>query len=164
MKTILVAAGIVLLLTTAGQAATLKFPSEAPIAAITIPDDWDPTETETGIEATSPDTAIYFAIDVADEKTSDKVIEDAVTFLEENGVTIDDATQKQSEEIINGMEMSNFDWSGTDSDGDVSIGLSVLSPSAGKLLVITYWGSKSTQAAHAQALLSIISSLQAVKE
>lgn len=162
MKTLYGAAIILLLLSTSGHGETLAFPSEAPIAAITIPDDWEPTETETGIEATSADSAIYLAIDVADETTSDKVIDDAVAFLEENGVKIDDFTQKHSAETINGMEMSNFDWSGTDSDGAVSIGLSVLSPAPGKLLVITYWGSKGKQEQHAPELLSIISSLKAV--
>jgi hypothetical protein len=160
MKTLLAAALMALSFSTTSHAETMNFPSDAPIATIDIPDSWKPTETESGIEATSDDQAIYFSIDVADAKTSDKVIEDAIAFLEKNGVKIDGSTQKQSDEKINGMDMSNFDWNGTDNDGDVNVGLSVLSPKPGKLLVITYWGSKGTQEKHGPELASIITSLK----
>jgi hypothetical protein len=160
LKKLILAAALAALLPAVSHAATLEFPSDAPIASITIPDSWGPKETETGIDATSDDSAIYLSIDVADAKTSDKVIDDAVAFLEKNGVKIDGSTQKQSDEKVNGMDMTNFDWNGTDDDGAVNVGLSVLSPSADKLLVITYWGSKGTQEKHGPELQSIIDSLK----
>lgn len=160
MKTIFAAAFVALSLSGAAQAATLEFPSDEPIASITIPDSWGPSETESGIEATSDDGAIYLSIDVAESDTTDKVIDDVFAFLEDNGVKIDPTTQKQSEDKFNGMEMTNFDWSGTDKDGDVSIGVSLVSPKRGKLLVITYWGTKGEQEKHSKVLLDIISSLK----
>ena len=144
MKFLLAGAVIAALLPGIAQAKTLQFPGDAPIAEIAIPDSWNPEETDTGIQATSEDSAIYLSIDVADEKTTDKVIDDAIAFLEKNGVKIDGSTQKKSDEQINGMDMTNFDWTGKDDDGDVNVGLSLLSPKAGKLLVITYWGSQGT--------------------
>jgi hypothetical protein len=161
-KIIFAAATAMLLLPSASFAETLKFPSDAPLAQITIPDAWGPEETETGIQATSDDSAIYLSIDVADEKTTDKVIDDAIEFLGTNGVTIDASTQKQSEDTFNGMKMSNFDWSGKDKDGPASIGLSLVSPKAGKLLVITYWGTKGEQEKHGKDLMAIINSLKPV--
>ena len=88
---------------------------------------------------------------------------DAIAFLQKNGVKIDGSTQKKSDEQINGMDMTNFDWTGKDDDGDVNVGLSLLSPKAGKLLVITYWGSQGTQEAHGAELQGIISSLKAAE-
>jgi hypothetical protein len=164
MKTLLAAALLAISFSTVSHATTLNFPSDEPIATIAIPDSWKPKETETGIDATSDDDAIYISVDIADAKTSDKVIDDAVAFLEKNGVKIDGSTQKQSDEKLNGMDMSNFDWTGTDNDGDVNIGLSIVSPKEGKLLVITYWGSKGTQEKHAAELTSIITSLKPVAE
>ncbi len=160
MRRMLLATVIAAMLPAVTYAATLKFPSDAPIASITIPDSWGPEETESGIDATSDDSAIYLAIDVADEKTTDKVVDDAIAFLAKNGVKISDTTKKQSEEDINGMSMTNFDWEGTDNDGGVNIGLSLVSPRPGKLLVITYWGSKGTQEKHGPELQAIISSLK----
>lgn len=162
MKKMLAAAALAtMLIPCASFAETLKFPSEKPIAQITIPDSWGPEETETGIQATSDDSAIYLSIDIADEKTSDKVISDAIDFLQQNGVSIDEKSQKESDDTVNGMKMSNLDWSGKDKDGPVNIGLSFLSPKPGKLLVVTYWGTKGEQEKHGPELLAIIQSLKA---
>ena len=163
MKRFLSAAIFAAMLPTLAQAGTLAFPSEAPVAEITIPDSWKPTETDSGIEANSPDTAIYLSVDVADAKSSDKVISDAVDFLSDNGVTIDTTTEKTSEDTLNGMAMQNLDWDGTDADGPVNIGLSVASPDGETMLVITYWGTKGQQEKHAKALTAIIASLKPVK-
>ncbi|RWX75754.1 histidine kinase [Neorhizobium lilium] len=164
MKNIFAAAALATMLApTLSFAETLKFPSDAPIAQITIPDAWGPEETETGIQATSDDSAIYLSIDVADAKTSDKVVSDAVDFLQKNGITIDEKTQKESEDSVNGMQMSNLDWDGKDKDGPVSIGLSFVQPRADKLLVITYWGTKGEQEKHAKELMALINSLKPVK-
>src|SRR4051812_4981741 len=158
-KTLFAAAVMLALIPASSFAGTLKFPSDGPIAQITIPDSWGPEETESGIQATSDDSAIYLSVDIANEKTSDKVIDDAIEFLQSNGVKIDEKTQKQSEDTINGMKMTNLDWSGTDKDGPASIGLSFVSPKSGKLLVITYWGTKGEQEKHGKELMAIINSL-----
>jgi hypothetical protein len=164
MKKILAAAALVTLLSPSlSLAETLKFPSEAPIAQITIPDSWGPEETESGIQATSDDSAIYLSIDIADAKTSDKVVSDAIDFLQQNGVTIDEKTQKESDDTINGMKMSNLDWDGKDKDGPVSVGLSFVQPRPDKLLVITYWGTKGEQEKHGKELMALISSLKPIK-
>jgi hypothetical protein len=162
MKTLLAAIALAAIFAPASSfAETLKFPSEAPIAEITIPDSWSPEETDSGIQATSDDEAIYLAIDIANEKTSDKVIDDAFQFLKDNGVNVNGSTQKRSEDTVNGLAMLNFDWNGTDKDGPVNIGLSMVPVRADRMLVITYWGEKGKQETHADELLAIINSLKA---
>ena len=164
MKNALFAALLLALVPAASEAATLNFPSDDPAAAITIPDDWKPEETETGIQAESPDQAIYISIDVADAESTEKVVNDAIDFLKEKGVTIDPATQKESEDKFNGMVMKNLDWSGKDADGDASIGLSFVQPNPEQLLVITYWGTKGEQEKHGEELMAIINSLKPAAE
>ncbi|CAN7406309.1 histidine kinase [Rhizobium sp. LjRoot30] len=159
-KTIFAAALAAMLLPSVSFAATLHFPSDDPVAEITIPDAWNPKETDSGIDATSDDNSIYLSIDVASAGTSDKVIDDVFKFLADNGVTVDPATQKQSEDEINGMTMTSFDWSGTDKDGDVSISVALVAPKPDKLLVITYWGTKGEQEKNAAALVALITSLK----
>jgi len=140
------------------------FPSEAPVASVTIPDSWKPKETESGIDANSPDAAIYFALDVATGDNVEKVIGDAVDFLDKNGVKIDASTRKDDDSNeINGMKLSILNWQGTDADGAVNINLGVLSPAPNKILVLTYWGSKEDQAKHEKEVLGIIGSIQPAK-
>jgi hypothetical protein len=143
------------------HAETLIFPSDAPIASVTIPDAWGPKETISGIEAKSPDSAIYFSIDVATDKDMDKVIDEAVKFLTDNGVTIDATTQKDSGDVeINGMNFGSIEFDGTDADGPVEVSLGFASPAEGKMLVVTYWGTKATQDAHSADLGEILKSLK----
>ncbi|MGE6742019.1 histidine kinase [Allorhizobium pseudoryzae] len=166
MKKFIAAAALAAMLFPAASFAamkTLAFPSDAPVASIAFPESWGPEETDTGIQATSDDGAIYISIDVADGEGTDKAIDEVIAFLEKNGVSVDPATQKQSEDTINGMKMANFDWSGKDKDGPVSIGLSLVSPKPNKLLLITYWGTKGEQEKHAQTLGEIINSLKPAK-
>ncbi len=159
-KTLMIAAAFAVMPFIA-HAETLVFPSDAPIASVTIPDAWSPKETVSGIEAKSPDSAIYFSIDVATDKDMDKVIDEAVKFLTDNGVTIDAATQKDSGDVeINGMNFGSIEFDGTDADGPVEVSIGFASPAEGKMLVVTYWGTKATQDAHSTDLGEILKSLK----
>ncbi|NLR97863.1 histidine kinase [Rhizobium sp. P38BS-XIX] len=164
MKKMLLIAAAFAALPLLANAKTLAFPSEAPIASVSIPDNWKPQETESGIDANSPDAAIYFALDVATGDNVDKVISDAVDFLDKNGVKIDPSSRKDDDSNeINGMKLSVLNWQGTDSDGPVNINLGLLSPAPNKLLVLTYWGSKEDQAKHEKEVLDIIGSIKPAK-
>jgi hypothetical protein len=163
-KTFLLAAAFSAILPALAFADTIKFPSEEPIASITIPHSWGPKETETGVDATSDDSAVYFSIDIADSKTTDKVIGDAIDFLTKNGVNIDQSTQKdEGDHVVNGMKMGTLGWSGTDSDGPVDVQLGFLQPNEDKMLVVTYWGSKENDSKHDKEIGAMIQSLVPVK-
>ena len=88
MKTTLIAALFALVLPVAAFAGEIRLPAAAPVASVTIPDSWNPTEIDHGVEAVSPDDAVYLSIEVADEQTTDKIIDDIFAFLEENGVKV----------------------------------------------------------------------------
>ncbi|MBB4065049.1 histidine kinase [Gellertiella hungarica] len=160
MKKAIIAALLLALAPAASYAGTLNFPSDAPAATITIPDDWKPEETDSGIQAESPDGAIYMSIDVAGAENVEKVIQDAITFLKDRGVTVDPASQKETDNELNGMPVKNFDWNGKDENGDVSIALSLVQPSEDKLLVLTYWGTQGDQDKHNDAIVAMLASLK----
>ncbi|MDP9813928.1 hypothetical protein J2W42_006805 [Rhizobium tibeticum] len=93
----------------AAHGATLNFPIDGPIASITIPDSWQPEETETGVQGTSSNSAVYLSVDVAVSNSIEKVTSDAVDFLSRNGVIIDPKTQKDPPvEKVNGLQMTTL--------------------------------------------------------
>lgn len=164
MKKILLVSTFVLMLPLQAHAATLLFPSEAPIASITIPDAWEPKETDAGVDATSEDGAVYFSADIANLESIEKVTSDAVDFLQENGVTIDGKSAKETPvEEINGLKMTTIDWDGKDKDGPVSIGLAFIQLSDTKALVATYWGSKTDEDKHSDDVVKILASIKPAK-
>jgi hypothetical protein len=164
MRTLLLLAAVFAMSPIVAQAETLKFPSDAPIASVTLPDAWKPQETDTGVVATSPDGAIFFSIDVATDTDMNDVIKEAVRFLGDNGVTIDGSTQRDSGDIeVNGMTFGSIEFDGTDADGPVEVSLGFASPKPGHMLVVTYWGSKAMQNAHTKELGEILKSLKPSK-
>jgi hypothetical protein len=164
MKNAIAIAFLASLLPFTAHAATLKFPSEAPIASITIPDSWKPEETDSGVQGTSADSAVYLSADVADSKSMDKVVSDAIDFLTKSGVNIDPATQKDTPVTeVNGMQMTTLEWDGKDQDGPVSVGLLFVQTAGDKALVVTYWGSKGDEDKHDAEVQAILASIKPAK-
>ncbi|MGL3606235.1 histidine kinase [Rhizobium sp. G187] len=160
MKKLLIASVFAICIPFAASAAELVFPSDAPVASITIPDSWGPKETETGVDATSEDGAIYFSIDVADASSADKTTDIAIDFLTKNGVQIDAQSMKETGETdVNGLKISALSYEGTDEEGPVEISLG-FAAAGDKVLIFTYWGSKGTYETHQKELGDILASLK----
>lgn len=148
----------------AAHAATLKFPSEKPVASITIPDSWKPEETESGVQGTSADSAVYLSADVASSKSMDKVVTDAIDFLAKNKITVDPSTRKETPVTdVNGMQMTSLEWDGNDEDGPVSVGLLFVQTSGDNALVVTYWGTKGEEDKHDAEVQAIVASIKPIE-
>jgi hypothetical protein len=160
MKTLSLALLFALALLTPSFAKTFKIPDEESFASITIPDDWKSKEIDKGVESQSADSEVYFAVEATDAKGMDKSIEEAVDFLKEQGVTVDEKTMKQSEGKINGMEGVDITWNGKDKEGDAIISLTILAAKKDKALLITYWASPEGTKKHAKELAAILNSVK----
>jgi hypothetical protein len=160
MNKFLAATAILLISATASLAGSFTFPADEPAATVEIPDDWQPTETDYGIEGNSPDAGTYISFDIAGAEDMDQVMTDVFAFLEENGVTADPASQKESKDELNGMTFQTIDWKGTDKDGPVSIGVGIIGLSEEKIAIVTYWASTETEAQNLPEVGKILATLQ----
>jgi hypothetical protein len=68
-------------------------------------------------------------------------IEEAVKFLKEKGVTVDEASVKQEGGKINDMDVIDVSWDGKDEDGPAKITLMVVSVTDKDGLLFIYWAS-----------------------
>ncbi len=152
-----------LALLTPALAKTFKLPDEESFASITIPDDWKSKEIDSGVESQSADDEVYFYVEATDAKGMDKAIVEAVEYLSEQGVTVDDKTMKQSEGKLNGMEGIDVTWNGKDKEGDAIISLMVLAANKEKVLLVAYWGSPDGTKKHDKVLGEIMKSLKPIK-
>ena len=86
-------------------------------------------------------------------------MDDAITWLGEQGVTVDPATSKKSEDKVNGKDIFFVSWSGKDKDGPASVGLATMVLNAKTVLVFTYWGTKGEEEKSLPAINSILNSV-----
>ena len=162
MKKISLALLVALALATPSFAKTFKIPDEGSFASITIPDDWKSKEIDSGVESQSADDEVYFAVETTDAKGMDKAIEEAVQYLHEQGVTVDEKSMKQSEGKINGMDGVDVTWNGKDKEGAAIISLTILAANKDKVLLITYWASPEGTKKHDKELGAILKSVKPI--
>lgn len=160
VKKLLAAAAAALFLSSAVYAGDLQIPSNRPVISVTVPDDWETNETDTGTEINSADGSVYLAIDIASPTKTGDMIDAATKFLETQGVTIDEKTQKYTEDKLNGKDIIYIGWSGTDKDGPATVGLAVLILDEKTVLVLTYWGTKGDEDKHMPEINKILDSIK----
>jgi hypothetical protein len=163
MKKLSLALLLALALLTPSYGKTFKVPDEESIASITIPDDWKSKEIDSGVESQSADGEVYFYVEATDAKGIDKSIVEAVEYLSGQGVTVDDKTMKQSEGKLNGMDVIEVDWKGSDKEGPAEISLSVVAVGADKALLVVYWATPEGTKKHIKTLGEIANSVKAIK-
>jgi hypothetical protein len=163
MKKLLLAAIIAIAVPALAFAKTSKIPDDDTVAIVTIPDAWSINEIDNGVEATSPDSEVYLAIEAAPTKNVQQTAIDAVKWLAKQGVTIDSSTMKQKEIKINGMDAVDLSWDGKDKDGPTKVSVTLVVASASKVLVLTYWASPDGEKSNENDLVAIASSIKPVK-
>ncbi|SFJ06137.1 hypothetical protein SAMN05216304_104298 [Bosea sp. OK403] len=78
------------------EAKTYSIPDPNPVAVITLPDDWESSEIDKGVQSTSDDETVYVSVEVTELKDAAQAIADAVKWLKSKDVVIDQASQEQS--------------------------------------------------------------------
>lgn len=145
------------------QAKTYSIPDPNPVAVITLPDAWESSEIDKGVQSTSEDEAVYVSVEVTELKDAAQAIADAVKWLKSKDVVIDPATKEQKPFSINGLEGVQVKWNGTDEDGPTHVSLTLLQVTDTKGLVLTYWASPAGETENLKDLSSIIESLKGLK-
>jgi hypothetical protein len=141
------------------MADTFKLPENKPVVSFILPDSWNPTETATGFEAASVDGEIYLALEFYDSDSVKDVIESNMTYLVQQGVTMDDKATSQGDFTVNDMSIKRMSYQGKDKDGpcEVTILIDQITPEKG--LMITYWGSTEAGDKHKESLDKILNSI-----
>lgn len=159
MKTLLAGSMLLFMAIVSASAGVFSFPDENPVVSVTIPASWKPSEDETGVEATSKDDEVYIDIQATNSKTVEKGIDDALAYLKDKGVTVTADSVKKQALKLNGMDVYDISWDGTDEDGACKISLSVISVTETQGLLVIYWASPDGEKMNQAALNKIAGSI-----
>jgi len=148
----------------AAQAKVFSIPAEDAVATINAPDDWEPSETDNGIEMNSPDGGIYIGAEAVKADDIAAAIEASVKVLAGQGLDIDLSSKKTSDSEENGLKMHDFMYTGKDQDGPTNFGITLVeTPVANTFLLMTFWGSDEALKTNGKALTAITHSVQLTK-
>ena len=156
-------ASILALASAGAQAETYTLPDNKAVVSITIPDGWDRTELDNGVEATSPDKGVYIAAEMVATSNVETAIKEAIKYLTDNGVVLDQATMKKKDAKFGAFDAIDVQWEGKDEDGPTQVSVSVVIIAPEQTMFLTYWASPDAGKANAAALNSIAASILPVK-
>ena len=164
LKTVL-ALSLLLALPAAAHAKAFKLGDDSndSITWISIPDTWEPSTFDNGVEGTSPDKETYVAAEIVDGSGLDAAGKDEDEFFAKQKIKIKEDTKKEKEIEMNGLHGYDVTWEATDSDGPTHISLTMLKVADNKLLMLTYWGSEAGEKSNIADLQSISGSIKPIK-
>lgn len=167
MRKILLASVLaIVLLPALGFAESIQIPKDEPAASLTIPDSWEPEDSDGGILAESPDNVatVFFKV-VATEKEIGTLIDDSIDWLtEEHDVKIDAKSKSEKDFEDGDRKWSRISWDGVSKEwGPAVVGFLFTDLGNGKVLTVTYWISKKDSEKNLDVLANIFSSVKAVE-
>ena len=156
----------VALLTAAAGAAFAKsvtLAGDSPVATLTIPDAWDTTAADGGLETLSPDKAIYLSGEIVASEDLKAAGQEVAKTLTEQKIKIDPKTQKAAPLTIAGMPGAAISWDGTDEDGPTQVHMIVLKARPGQQVMLLRWGDAKAEADHAAEIDAIVKSVVPIR-
>jgi hypothetical protein len=153
-------AGALALLPAAASAKTYRLPAGNPVISITMPDDWETTAIDKGIESQSEDEDVYVAVEVVSWKNVEATIEEWSDWLVRKKVKINDKSQRTKALKVDGMDAVELSWDATDSDGPTEISLTIIHVTETRAALITGWASEEAQKENMDEIISVFRSLK----
>ena len=159
----LVLSALIVSLPVAALAKDFKLGDEEAVAWITMPDTWEPSTIDDGVEGTSPDKETYVAAEIVKATEVKEAGEEAGKFFVKNKIKLDPATKKESDITMSGLPAFDISWSATDEDGPTHVSLTIVKITDTQMLLFTYWGSAAGETSNKKELMTISESIKPIK-
>jgi hypothetical protein len=143
---------------------TFSLPPDSRSVTVTIPDNLEPVDTlrgaEGGVTEVRTFNVLVEPVDGADAKAA---AEEAFKILMTHGNVVDPASVKQSSRKVNGLDAVDVTF--TISDGVEVASFTLIEIKAGgHFMAVIYYGSNEGMKANADAMTSIVESIQPIKK
>ena len=147
----------------AAWAKTIALAGTAPVATITIPDGWDTTAADGGLESLSSDKAVYLSGEIVASEDLKAAGQEVARTLAEQKIKIDPKSQKAVPLNVAGMPGAAISWDASDADGPTQVHMVVLKAKPGQQVVLLRWGDADAEKAHAAEIDAIVKSIAPIK-
>jgi hypothetical protein len=145
------------------SAKDFKLGDDGAVAWITMPDTWEPSAFDDGVEGTSPDKETYVAAEIVNATAMKEAGEEAGKFFIKSKIKVDPASKKEKDTTMSGLPASDISWNATDEDGPTHVSLTIVKITDEKMLLLTYWGSEAGEKSNGKDLGAIAESIKPIK-
>ena len=158
------AAAALLLFPTYALAETYAIPSDNPVATVSIPEKWEPKAYDGGVEATSPDGKVYFAVEMVAADEVKQAVGEGIAWFDKQGVELDADSMKTSETHEGDVASFGMTFTGKDKEGPTAISMTLVETNTPKkFLMLYFWGAPDDAEEHRGELKTISETLQLTK-
>ncbi len=164
MRKLLVSALLAAIAAAPAAAKNVSLPDGKPAISAVLPDSWKPTETERGMEATSPGGDVYASVEYAKDYKAD-----LQALMAANGKWMKDnkivpvPNSVDRDFTLNGMAAHEISYAAKDKDGPTKVTFVLVELPKDAIGVVTVWASDKERATQTKAIEAIMSSVKAVQ-
>jgi hypothetical protein len=159
----LILSAVVFALPAVASAKDFKLGDDVAVTWITMPDTWEPTAIDDGVEGTSPDKETYVAAEIVKATEIKEAGEEAAKFFVKSKIKVDPASKKEKDTTMSGLPAFDVQWNATDEDGPTHVSLTIVKITDEKMLLLTYWGSEAGEKSNLKELSAIAESIKPIK-
>ncbi|MCZ8163882.1 MAG: hypothetical protein O9315_17905 [Beijerinckiaceae bacterium] len=131
----------VALLSCFAMAGPHSLPVDAPVVAMTFPDDWDVQKTNRLIEVTSKAGDMYVSYMIVGMQEFTRAMKTWDAWAGDQKIKLDDTNKSVKKFQFEGHDSISHRWTGSDENGPTIVMRTILKLSEDKLVFITEWGS-----------------------
>lgn len=147
------------------HAKSVSLPDNAPAMSAVLPDSWKPTETERGMEATSPGGDVYASVEYAKDYKADlkALMEANGKWMKENKIVPNSPQSQDRDFTINGMPAHEMSFAAKDKDGPTKVTFTLIELPKDAIGVVTIWASDKERASQSKSVDAILNSVKAIR-
>jgi hypothetical protein len=140
----------------------ISLPDSAGVMTAYLPDSWKPSDTESGVEAQSPDSDVYVSVEYARNAKKDlaAVMSANGEWMRKSKIVPDSRETHDQELTVNGMPVHEITYDCHDANGATNVTFSIYELPKGALAIVTVWGNRKERAAHDDQVQRILASVK----
>ncbi len=146
-------------------AMNISLPDGKPAMSAVLPDSWKPTETERGMEATSPNGDVYASVEYAKDYKADlkALMEANGKWMKDNKIVPNSAESHDRDYDLNGMPAHEIAYDAHDNDGPTKVTFTLIELPKDAIGVVTIWASDKQRATQTKTVNGILNSVKAIR-
>jgi hypothetical protein len=146
-------------------AATHTVPPEEPLVSVDVPDQWQTKQLGDVFHATAPKEPLNVLVVPPEGTKIAETMGEVMRYIRNSGgIVVKPESRRNETAKLNGIDVKQATWEGTDKNGDIKIQFTILPLAERKSVLLACWGSLKAEQKHEAELKKIFESIKPADE